>query len=309
MKKNEMGFTLIEMMGVIVIISLIAILTFPNIVNQIKKSKKVNNDNIDNALIAAAKKYASDNSQKYRYDVYCIKISELISNDYIKEDIVKGYSEDITEKGVFINRNTSKITDSCYTRVEYIGSTGSQFIDTLYIPKTNTKLVLDIKFSGTFDPESGNIFSSNNFDTSSFQLNFGGQQNQYNKLFAWLNETYSNGGEKHSITVTDEILNNKNTITMQSGLITYGSVSEELDEKTYDNDISMILFGERLSGSGNARGFRSYNMYVFSLKLYEGDQLKRDFIPVLDFDDVACLYDRVEDKFYYNQGTGEFLYE
>ena len=38
--KNKKGFTLVELMAVIIIISLIAILTFPNIINQIKKSKQ-----------------------------------------------------------------------------------------------------------------------------------------------------------------------------------------------------------------------------------------------------------------------------
>ena len=35
MKNKKMGFTLVELMAVIIIISLIAILTFPNIINQI----------------------------------------------------------------------------------------------------------------------------------------------------------------------------------------------------------------------------------------------------------------------------------
>ena len=36
------GVTLIELMAVVVIISLVCLLTFPNIVNQIKKSKDAN---------------------------------------------------------------------------------------------------------------------------------------------------------------------------------------------------------------------------------------------------------------------------
>ena len=49
--------------------------------------------------------------------------------------------------------------------------------------------------------------------------------------------------------------------------------------------------------------------YIWYFKIYEGDTLVRDYIPVIDSSGRPCLYDKVEDKFYYNEGTGEFLYE
>jgi hypothetical protein len=42
--------------------------------------------------------------------------------------------------------------------------------------------------------------------------------------------------------------------------------------------------------------------------VWENNALIHDFIPVLDWNDVACLYDKVTDELYYNQGTGEFSY-
>lgn len=47
---------------------------------------------------------------------------------------------------------------------------------------------------------------------------------------------------------------------------------------------------------------------VYSFKLWNGDTLVRDVIPVLDWNDVPCLYDKVSGELFYNQGTGEFLY-
>lgn len=47
---------------------------------------------------------------------------------------------------------------------------------------------------------------------------------------------------------------------------------------------------------------------IYYLKLYDEGELARDFIPILDGDNKPCLYDKVEKKYYYNQGTGEFLY-
>ena len=87
-KYKRNGFTLVELMAVIIIISLIALLTFPNIINQIKKTKKSNNKMIEDVVIEQAKKYVSDNKEDLLEDEYCLSISTLIDNDYIKEDIV-----------------------------------------------------------------------------------------------------------------------------------------------------------------------------------------------------------------------------
>lgn len=95
------GFTLIELMAVVVIISLVCLLTFPNIVNQIKKSKDANKDNVEKVVISAAKKYVNDNIDKYNEEGdYCISVQELIDNDYLKEDIVKDEENDITDYSV-----------------------------------------------------------------------------------------------------------------------------------------------------------------------------------------------------------------
>jgi len=304
--KNKRGFTLIELMAVVVIISLIAILTFPNIINQVNKSKDANKSNINSVVIEAAKKYVSDNKDEYDKDTFAISIQELIDNGYVNEDIVNTYDENISDEQIVYMDNKYSVKDKqfkLYKELEYIESTGTQYIDTLYIPKINTKLELDVKFSGNFKSNGLSIFSSSNYNTSVFQLNFGATGG----LYSWINKPYENGGTIENFSITDDIRQNRNTITMQSGFISYGTVSRTLSIKTTDNDISLILFGARKQDN-SMNVFAAYNMYVYGLKLYESDTLKRNFIPVLDYNNVPCLYDKVEGKFYYNKGTGEFLY-
>ena len=63
-----------------------------------------------------------------------------------------------------------------YKEVEYIESTGTQYIDTGYIPKTNTKLELTVSFSGTFSPSENHtmiFFSAIEQQEDWFGLNFG----------------------------------------------------------------------------------------------------------------------------------------
>lgn len=46
---------------------------------------------------------------------------------------------------------------------------------------------------------------------------------------------------------------------------------------------------------------------IYSCKIYDNGVLMRDFWLCYDPDGVACLYDKVEKKYYYNAGTGEFI--
>lgn len=47
---------------------------------------------------------------------------------------------------------------------------------------------------------------------------------------------------------------------------------------------------------------------IYSYKVWDNnDSIVRNFVPALDGNDTPCLYDKVEGKFYYNAGTGNFI--
>ena len=55
---------------------------------------------------------------------------------------------------------------------------------------------------------------------------------------------------------------------------------------------------------------RVWNGRVFRAKISEGTEIIRDFIPCLDTDGKPCMYELLEGKTYYNQGTGaDFTYK
>jgi len=89
---NKKGFTLAEIVGVIIILALIALLAFPPILNMIKNSE----DKIDEATKTLIYTASSQYTTKYMNDfpkkegnVYCLKISDLIKEDYLSTTIVK----------------------------------------------------------------------------------------------------------------------------------------------------------------------------------------------------------------------------
>lgn len=72
---------------------------------------------------------------------------------------------------------------------------------------------------------------------------------------------------------------------------------------TYKN---VIMFTQHSGGNYELPGA---NCRIYYFKMYDNDVLVRDFIPVLDENNVPCMYDRVTKQFYYNSGTGDFTYE
>ena len=68
-------------------------------------------------------------------------------------------------------------------------------------------------------------------------------------------------------------------------------------------DYNLVLFGVNTSNT-----ITKSVAYIYDCKIYDNDVLIRDMIPVLDKNGTACMYDKVNSKFYYNSGTGDFLY-
>ncbi len=61
-----------------------------------------------------------------------------------------------------------------------------------------------------------------------------------------------------------------------------------------------------ISAYNNGSGAVCHKEKNWGYKFYLEGTLIRDLRPCYDPDGVACLYDKVEKKYYYNQGTGKF---
>lgn len=108
MKAN--GFTLVEILGVVLILSLIVILAFPTIIENIRKSEK-KIDETSNALIEnAVDLYIDDKKADYSENgEYCIDLTSLAEEGYIKEpfiDVKTGKEIEIGNKSVKVTIGT-----------------------------------------------------------------------------------------------------------------------------------------------------------------------------------------------------------
>ena len=201
---------------------------------------------------------------------------------------IKYKLKEIVDYSNLIINHTKKLE---YTKLEYIESTGTQYIDTL-IKETEAYM-----FEFEFTP-----------------LQFNGSQRYGSYLSGTIDDFTI--GDFDSLTVkylrhrTTEVSNtinvsavNKNTFSMVDNVVNVNGVTISRSTTNSLGTGSSNIF--ILTGSDN----RTTIAKIYSLKLYDSSkQLLRDLISVRrKSDNEICMYDKVTKQFFTNQGTGTFI--
>ena len=108
---NKKGFTLVELISVIVILGILALIVFPSVLSTINKGKSSTKDSNKKLIIAGAKNYVTDNQNSFKSidgKTYCISMGTLYNNGYINTVI-----------GLDVNDDVTQITD--VVKVQYSG--------------------------------------------------------------------------------------------------------------------------------------------------------------------------------------------
>ena len=316
--KNNKGFTLIEILAVVTIIGLIFILVIPKITTSLKNKKSDVDKTTENLVLLATKLYVSDHSSKFEKtdgNISCMPLHQLVRKGYLDgpvknvtddKDITNGKSVRITyDKGfkyelvdsgkckVYYRKSDYFDNDgNGYTMVEYLESTGTQYIDTGYKPNGNTAVNLKFKTEEKIN-QYAFLFGSRGSDRKN---QFGVFYNTSNNIY------YARYGD-----ATDYGLGNySNSLTrinLGEGIYEFNenriSVSGSIEETN-----NIYIFG--MNTGGEFASASSYKLYGFTIT--ENGDMVRNYTPVIDSDNKPCLFDKVEKKCYYNQGTGEFLW-
>lgn len=104
-KKN--GFTLAELLGVIVILAAVALIAFPPIINQIKKSRNDLDKSLNQLILTATEQYLNERNLSTNGTCYYIKLDVLISDGKLVEPIVNSKGETIATFSYFYLRYPS----------------------------------------------------------------------------------------------------------------------------------------------------------------------------------------------------------
>lgn len=76
--KNKIGFTLMEMIGVIVILGLLAAIIVPSLLNSVSNSKDEISTKNKVIIFSAADIYFEENNSSYLNSVYYVKLEVLV---------------------------------------------------------------------------------------------------------------------------------------------------------------------------------------------------------------------------------------
>lgn len=180
-----------------------------------------------------------------------------------------------------------------YKRLEYIQSSGTQYIDTSFKPNQNTRVVCDFQFT----------------DTASTQYLFAarGPSSAYANRFGFLlhssgyfRSDYGSGNVNFPSGVA---LDERHTVDKNGATVFIGAASVQNVAATFVSAYNLVLFAGNTGGT--VREFSKAKIY--SCQIYDNGLLERDYIPAMLSNGEVGLYDRVYHAFYRNAGTGEFI--
>lgn len=181
------------------------------------------------------------------------------------------------------------------TPIEYIQSSGTQYINSNFIPKATTRTIMKAEPMSWSTQSTWSAF----FGTRNATSPTASQAYNAAILAATLYRSDYFGSSLTAETPTvmqiTNIDKNKNICSFNNIMITNTS-------STVNATTNMFLLA--LNDVGTAKYFLSAKLY--SCQIYDGNILVRDFIPVKTTTNIYGLWDKINKVFYKNAGTGTF---
>ena len=197
------------------------------------------------------------------------------------------------KKKAMLNYVSGGRLPSEYQEVEWIGSSGTQYINTGYNPSSSTCIEVVVSVPRfQLNTEIIGARSGGRY----YELLFSGSSGSfYVQMYKTPGTRFSDFGNKNTFKIIngDFYINDELKLTSQ----------QTLSGNTYQISVPIYLFG--LNNNGSAQRLIEQTMYY--CKIEENNQIQREFIPCYrKSDDVIGMYDIVTQTFYTNAGSGTF---
>lgn len=190
-----------------------------------------------------------------------------------------------------------------YTELEYIQSTGTQYIDTGFKPNNNSKVEINMYYKkGTSSNVGMFLYGARNegavamfgcYIDASTDLSHG-------------DRVEARYGTQNASRLSISNASRHYFIQDKNKFIIDNSTTQTLNTATFQTNYNMTIFAMNTGGTVGTYTLNGNRLYY--MRIYDNGNLVRDFIPVLDSNNVPCLYDKVTKSFFYNAGTGTFNY-
>lgn len=181
---------------------------------------------------------------------------------------------------------------TAYQEVEYIESTGTQYIDTEYKPNFNTKVEADVEVPASASNNCLLFGGRNVYGSQMFETGWNTSKEMSNDYGAYREFTQTAyDGRMLVVRDKEKLLVNGNLVSSVTGA------------SDFTSPVNMTLFcWNQTAGVVASNGFK-----VYSCKVYDNGVPVRYFVPCYrKSDNVIGMYDLVSGTFFINAGTGTF---
>lgn len=179
-----------------------------------------------------------------------------------------------------------------YTALEYIQSSGTQYIDTGHKLTQDSDITIDFMIVGEINRNAGIFGSRQSASQNNLTLFQGVSPSVFSGDFS---EYRKHRFAADSSLERTKIQMNKNGVWVND--ILKKSWSDIADFETPTNGLIFDVGNNNWSGNKAVMRLYSYT---------DGDAQK--FVPCLDANGVPCLYDLISKTTFYNQGSGSFTW-
>lgn len=174
-----------------------------------------------------------------------------------------------------------------YTELESLSLDGNCYFDTEILPDQNTNT--EIKWN----IQSGSVYIA------------GARDDNYKYGYTVTNNFYAARGGVSSAAKSAVFWQDDWLIKQKGTSFTFGGTSVETDTIDSFTLTSAFYLGNMSQNSTPAGAGAKGKLYY--AKIYSGDTLVADMIPVKKKDGTLCLYDKTRKKYIYNGGTGTLM--
>lgn len=195
-------------------------------------------------------------------------------------------------EGCEISINEISIYNNEYIEVEYIESTGTQYIDTGFKHNQDTRVVM--KVQPTTITANAWAFEGRNSTSDARK----GVFYYYSSNDLWNTDYPGSRQSISNISDTDllEIDYNKNVCTINGQSVTHSAT-------TFQSSYNLTLLACNTAGTISGK----LKAKLYSCQIYDNDVLIRDYVPVKNSEGVYGLYDKVNNTFSVSAVTDQFV--
>jgi len=240
-------------------------------------------------------------SVKYNNDAATLTVSLAISTTQAQIADVETLVGRVLPKEIVTEMEWADGLPIDYIPVEYLESTGTQYIETPYYldDSLGAKCVYLDRKSNTDTPF---VSCLRRMDASQrFYVPYCSNGTQYYGWGEWFNRgKFDNAG-----ILTHASLNYQNSREWQMDAGSYKNSGELTTTLQPSEEQKLFVFAYVYYDGVTMRGV---NGLLYSLEISSGSAIVSRFVPALDPIGTPCMFDTVSKQPFYNSGTGDFLY-